>query len=383
MTVKTPIELPNMLLIGASGRNAGKTEFSTRVIARFKESGGIVAAKVTAISRADGVCPRKGGRGCGVCTTLNGIYDIREETDPNKQKDTSRLLAAGAKRVVWMRVLKSRMKEGMAALQDFIGSDVPWLCESNSIRSAVKPGVFLMIEDPSGKYKASAEEVARFADIKVRSDQTDGSFDLDLDRLQLAGSAWVLKEDACAIVLAGGESSRMGRDKATLPLGEMSMTGHIVSQLQGHFESVIISAAEEGVHEALGLPVVVDSKRGCGPLMGIAEALSQTKREKNFIIACDTPEVDMPLVRRMLELANGGCEAVVPRYSDGRIEPLYGIYSKGLEPVIREMLRSGERRVRSLFDRCRTEYFDLPEGCEIINLNTPEEYKAYLAGRAQ
>ena len=109
--------LPNMLLIGASGRNAGKTEFSCRVISRFAAQGGIVAAKVTAIDKADGVCPR-GGKGCGVCTSLEGIFDIREETHSAGSKDTSRLLSSGANKVFWMRVLKSHMKEGMAAFAE-------------------------------------------------------------------------------------------------------------------------------------------------------------------------------------------------------------------------------------------------------------------------
>ena len=65
------IDLPNMLLVGAAGRNAGKTEFTCRLIEIFRQEHEIIAAKITAVDRTDGTCPR-GGRGCGVCSSLTG-----------------------------------------------------------------------------------------------------------------------------------------------------------------------------------------------------------------------------------------------------------------------------------------------------------------------
>jgi molybdopterin-guanine dinucleotide biosynthesis protein A len=91
--------------------------------------------------------------------------------------------------------------------------------------------------------------------------------------------------------------------------------------------------------------------------------------------------MDMPLIRKLLAMSVHGADAVVPRHSDGNVEPLYAVYSRNLVPLINDMLAAGDRRVRSLFDRCKTQYFDLPEGYEILNINTPEDYKAYLSGR--
>ena len=90
-----------MLMVGAAGRNAGKTEFACSVIRKFGRGHEIVGAKVTTIGQRGGACPR-GGEGCGVCSSLEGNYCITEETGALPGKDTSRLLAAGARRVFWL-----------------------------------------------------------------------------------------------------------------------------------------------------------------------------------------------------------------------------------------------------------------------------------------
>ena len=100
------LKAPHMLLIGAAGRNTGKTEFACTLLRRFSTLQSITAIKITVI-RSDesrGSCPR-GGSGCGVCSSLEGEYDITEETDRDGSKDTSRLLRAGANHVFWLRVL--------------------------------------------------------------------------------------------------------------------------------------------------------------------------------------------------------------------------------------------------------------------------------------
>ena len=100
------ITIPGMLLIGSSGRNVGKTELACRIISRFAGRSDIVGIKVTTIARKSDTCPR-GGAGCGVCSSLTGQYCITEENDRASCKDTSKLLAAGARRVYWLRVLIS------------------------------------------------------------------------------------------------------------------------------------------------------------------------------------------------------------------------------------------------------------------------------------
>jgi len=180
-----------MLMIGSAGANAGKTELACAVLRKFSRlDQAIVGIKVTTINEKDGQCPR-GGEGCGACSSLDGVYLITEETDPDSGKDTSRLLAAGASRVYWLRILRKHIDEGFAALLDVLGPDAISICESNSLRHVVEPGLFLVaVRKDARTWKPSAMEVRKFADRIIVSDGS--SFDLDIDRIKLKNSRWLL-----------------------------------------------------------------------------------------------------------------------------------------------------------------------------------------------
>ena len=96
-------KLDEMLMIGSAESNVGKTELACALLRKFSKSCNITGIKVTTIKDEDGRCPR-GGEGCGVCSSLEGVYHITEELNRNSGKDTARLLAAGASRVFWLRV---------------------------------------------------------------------------------------------------------------------------------------------------------------------------------------------------------------------------------------------------------------------------------------
>jgi hypothetical protein len=177
-----------MLMIGSADRNAGKTTFACSVIEKFSSRHGLVAIKVTAVDAAHSGCPR-GGDGCGVCSSLDGPYDIIEETDPTLEKDTSKMLAAGAKRVFWLKVLKSHLAEGIGALMEIADPQTPSVCESNTLRQVVQPGLFFMLKNSScEKYKASAKKVAHLADRTVNFDGQ--KFDFSPDHIKLINGSW-------------------------------------------------------------------------------------------------------------------------------------------------------------------------------------------------
>ncbi len=185
------IQAPHMLLIGAAGRDAGKTVFACRLVNQFRHAP-VLAAKVTAIVERDGTCPR-GGKGCGVCSSLEGDFCITEETNQGGVKDTQRLLASGARRVFWLRVLKERLEVGARVLLDTLGPDTPVICESNSLRHAVTPGLFVMVRHcDSSTVKASAQAVLPYADIEIRSNGK--AFLFDFDRITLTDRGWTLSD---------------------------------------------------------------------------------------------------------------------------------------------------------------------------------------------
>lgn len=187
------IEMPSMLLIGAAGRNVGKTELACALIRKFRGEHQIVALKVTAIDERNGQCPR-GGEGCGVCTSLDGDFLLTEETDHGGGKDTERMAAARPHKVYWLRVDRKKLREGIAALMEKVSPKAMIVCESNTLRTAVKPALFLMLRaDKQANIKATAKRVWDLADRIVVSDGQ--SFDLDIDDVTITDGAWRLPDE--------------------------------------------------------------------------------------------------------------------------------------------------------------------------------------------
>jgi molybdenum cofactor guanylyltransferase len=363
-----------MLMIGAGGRNSGKTELACALLKKFGADREIIAAKVTAVTSRDGACPR-GGKGCGTCSSMKGDYCITEEKETQSGKDTSRFLGAGAKRVFWLRVMKTHLCEGAVALLDAIGRDAVSICESNSLRHVVEPDLFLIVRyGRSQQLKDSAAAVIELADRLVLSDGK--KFDLDLADIALVGDRWALREHANVIVMAGGQSTRMGQDKSMLPIDGGPMIERVCDQVRHNFDEILISANEPEKYAFLKVKVVQDTATGQGPLMGIAAALEVSASELNFVVACDMPELDLHLARRMLREADG-YDAVVLRAGE-RVEPLFAVYRKSLAATAGGLLESGERQIRKLFDQCRTKYIEIDDADRLRNLNTMEEYEKYI-----
>lgn len=184
------ISLPGMLLIGAAGRNVGKTELACAIIRRFSGQSPITGVKVTVIAESGGRCPR-GGAGCGVCSSLQGPFCLTRETGTPAAKDTSRMLAAGARDVFWLRVLKEHLAAGLDALLERLGRDSVCVCESNSLRLVVHPGVFLMARDAGADaFKPTAAAVRRYADRMVLFDGV--RLDFGPADLELVDRQWQL-----------------------------------------------------------------------------------------------------------------------------------------------------------------------------------------------
>ena len=367
------IKLDGMLMIGSAGVKVGKTELACALIRKFSKSRPIIGIKVTPMKAKDGQCPRGGG-GCGVCSSLEGDFCITEEADSNRKKDTSRMLAAGARQVFWLRVMKTHLKEGLTALLDIIGPDAVSVCESNSLRQVVEPGLFLIVKGRGLKvWKTSAHQKHRYADRIVVSD--GGGFGFDIDQIKLSGGKWIITEKATAIILAGGDSCRMGADKSMLPIKGRPMIETISEQLRDTFSQILISANEGEKYAFLGLLIIPDKMSGQGPLMGIASALEASANELNFVVACDIAHIDLDYVRRMLTKAKG-VDIVIPTTGDENYEPLFAVYRKSALEAIKQVVSSGGRKISDVFGRCKVKYIELEAG-RVVNINRMAEYEEF------
>ncbi|MHB8799430.1 MAG: molybdenum cofactor guanylyltransferase [Thermoanaerobaculia bacterium] len=368
--------LPGWLVIGATGRNSGKSDLACAVIGRLHRAHRIVGVKVTTIAGDEKACPR-GGEGCGACSGLQGEFEIREEDGSQPGKDTTRMLEAGAQRAYWIRCRRGGVRAALAALSPRLGRGTLVVAESNSLAAEAKPDLFLMV-NPAGAIdvKPTARAVLPFAKRVVVS--RDRTFDLDLRHLGVVDGRWHLAE-ASAVILAGGASSRMGRDKSLVLVDGKPLIQRVREQLSRRFDDVLISTNEKEKYAFLEAPCVPDLLPGHGPLMGIRTAVEAARHDRVFVTACDIPIMDDDTVERMLVLSED-FDCVIPRSRVGH-EPLFAVYRKSAIPAMCDVLDSGERRIRAVFPRVRTHVFDLGPAEWFRNLNTREDLAAFLDSR--
>ncbi len=185
------------------------------------------------------------------------------------------------------------------------------------------------------------------------------------------------------IILAGGKSSRMGRNKALLPVGERPLIQHLFERLRPLFDEVLISANDRAGYPALEATWVADAFPDTGALGGMHAALQAMRSQEAFVIGCDMPQPNLELVRYLLSLAPTG-DAVVPRI-DGRPEPTHAVYARTVVPAIEGQLRAGRYKITGFFDQVRVRFVDEAElrrfdpGLDsFVDLDTPEAYERYL-----
>ncbi len=371
------IAAPNMLLLGSAGRHAGKTEFACHLIRREVALRSVVAVKITTVRDREAGCPR-GGKGCGVCSTLRYPYALTEETHATGHHDTVRMKRAGAAPVFWLRVLQEHMREGLDALWSRIPPEACVVCESNAARTVVEPGAFLVLREAArSDSKRSCADVMEGADriILFRG----GGWDFSPDGCRFEGGRWFVPAEATAAVLAGGQSRRMGVDKSLLIYRGKPLLEHIVGQLHRLADEVLIGSNDPIRHGVLGVRVVPDEEPGQGPLMGIFSCVRAARHDRVLVTACDIPDLPVDLLRDLLRQARHA-DVVLPRHSDGRLEPLPAVYTRRALPALEATLRRGNRRIVDILQEpgLRTLFVPLPEGMIDRHFNTPEEYRRAL-----
>jgi molybdopterin-guanine dinucleotide biosynthesis protein A len=366
---------PNFIIIGSTGRNTGKTEFACRLINSWSKNSEVFGLKVTTINKNEGKCPR-GGEGCGVCSSLVGDYEIIEETGLDGKKDTSRMLVSGAKKVYWLKVSSTALDKGIEALLKLIPDDVAVVCESNGVRNVLEPGIFLVIKNLKDKtIKPNCARVIRYASKIIEFDNMSWNF--PPDRVILRNNTWMVKENATAIVLAGGKSSRMGEDKSLLPVHGQPLIAHIVDQLRDRFDEIIIGANDPKKYAFLNLPIVTDIEKDKGPLMGIYSCLKASNNEVNFITACDIPVMNTKLISDMIQMADG-VDMVLPVGDENKYEPLFAIYNKSVIPSAETVLNNNCRRIIGLLNFAKVRFIDFDNSNWYENLNQKADYLNFI-----
>lgn len=176
-------------------------------------------------------------------------------------------------------------------------------------------------------------------------------------------------------ILAGGKSSRMGRNKALIEINNVRIIDSLIGEFSS-FAEVIVSAGEKGIYEDTGATVVYDENKDMGPMEGIRRVLASSKSEYVFICAADMPFMKKEIVQYIAGYISSDHDCYVIRSAD-RIEPLCAIYKRSLIPVIEELMAKGRLRLREILDSVNTKYIMLDNTCFdrkcVRNINTKEE----------
>lgn len=367
----------NYIVVGSTGRNTGKTEFVCRLIQQYSQEYRIVGVKVVAIERNEHESCPKGGKGCGVCSSLESEYEILEESIIDPSKDTSRMLIAGAQKVYFLKVDKDSLEEGFKALTRVIPDDAMVIIESNSIRKVFIPGLFIVIKNAEDRsIKESCAEVIGFADKVINF--KDMSWDFDPRRILIKNREWILKEKATAIILAGGKSSRMGEEKSLLPIDGKPLIQFIIDQLEGHFDEILIGANEKQKYSFTQRKIVADIEQGKGPLMGVYSCLKESESDKNFITACDIPIMNIKFIKQMINISDS-FDIVMPVSDGSEYEPLYAVYRKAVLTNAEKAISRNGRRVIELLDDSKVKLVDFSNQSWYRNINYKEDYFEFIS----
>jgi len=190
------------------------------------------------------------------------------------------------------------------------------------------------------------------------------------------------------IILAGGESRRMGTDKAFLLFDGTPMIARVLNVFLSQFDQTIIVTNDTERYAGFRVRVVKDAVDLKGPLTGIYSGLLHARSDHCFVAACDMPFLDPRLIAYLRDIA-GDFDAVVPMVN-GYPEPLHAVYHRRILPVVQERILSGDGKISRLYDRITVRYlsesevayFD-PQMRSFINLNTPAEYKEALCSDSE
>jgi molybdopterin-guanine dinucleotide biosynthesis protein A len=182
-------------------------------------------------------------------------------------------------------------------------------------------------------------------------------------------------------IVAGGQSSRMGADKAFVQLAGRPLIAHLLDRVAdlGQTETILI-ANRPADYAHFRLPVFTDVLPGKGSLGGIYTALRASQNPYTLALACDMPFVSPDLLRYLIGLAEGDAfDVIVPRV-EGYPQGLHAIYGRACLEPIRARLDADRLKVIGFYDQVRVRMVDeteyerfAPDGRAFFNVNTPEE----------
>lgn len=188
------------------------------------------------------------------------------------------------------------------------------------------------------------------------------------------------------IVLCGGQSRRMGRDKGSMILNGKPMIIHVLETLTAVGDEIVVVLRNKNQVDdykdffdkfglnSTKLHIFTDILEDEGPLAGILTGLEHISSDKALVVPCDSPFISRYFVNKMFQYSDEtNFDAFVPKWPDGKLEPLHSIYKKELKSNILKLLKEDIRDVKSLLIKLNVKYVDATSldntGRSFFNIN--------------
>lgn len=190
----------------------------------------------------------------------------------------------------------------------------------------------------------------------------------------------MLKPDKITgIILAGGKSSRMGKDKGTCSFNNKPLVEYAIEVLKPFCGELLLSANNIESYNKYAIEVVPDEIRFIGPLGGMFTCLKKSKTRHNIILSCDTPFISKELIKHIIVNIDSKSKIIAPLHQQNFIEPLCAYYSKDLIPIFEEYIHNKDYKLLKILSSVELKTLRIDNSLDFFNpklfnnLNTPED----------
>lgn len=194
---------------------------------------------------------------------------------------------------------------------------------------------------------------------------------------------YIYKMNLTGILLAGGNSKRMGQDKALLNFNDSVLLDQSIDLLSQTCQEVIISSGDPR-HNRTGVKRIDDIYPDCGPISGIYSCIRNSSNEWNLVLSVDSPFITKDFLEKMIQECDDRFDAIVPMHHKGK-EPLIALYNSRITETMKSLILSSDYKMHFLLKRLKTKYFECSEWVNkhprlFTNLNYPSDMADNMQG---
>ncbi len=186
-----------------------------------------------------------------------------------------------------------------------------------------------------------------------------------------------VKSEITGVILAGGQSRRMGFNKAEADMHGASMLNRMIDKMQQLTHTLIVSVGATP-YPNIKLPQIPDEFPQCGPMGGIYSVLKTYNSSLNLVVSCDIPLVSVSLLKYIVsEARNNNAQITVPVDQTGELQMMCAVFRKEVIPILKQQIDSGAVKMKGLLELVSVEYIKINENHPLydehafINVNNP------------